>query len=243
MILLLTIILFLLLILVGKLRGLKTFFTFYINYYLIILYIIFISMGLNAIIMALILSILSSIISLFLLNGINKKIISSFISVLIVLAIISILIITITIFSNIQSFSIEDLENIIPYSFDINYDMTKVIIGMFIICTVGSIIDTSISISSSMNEIYENNKKISKKDLYKSGMNIGKDILCTTINTLYFAFFGGFISFILLHYTESLSYIINLNSFTKDVFMLLFCFVSSIIIIPITAYISSKKLK
>ena len=89
--------------------------------------------------------------------------------------------------SNIQGFSSDSVETIGAFSYLINYDMTKVIIGMYLICVIGTIIDTSISVSSSMNEVLENNPKINEKELYKSGMNVGGDILSTTINTLFFA--------------------------------------------------------
>ena len=62
--------------------------------------------------------------------------------------------------ANISGFGVESLETIGVFSHDINYSMTNVIIGMYLICTIGTIIDTSISVSSAMNEIYENNKII-----------------------------------------------------------------------------------
>ena len=116
------------------------------------------------------------------------------------------------------------------------------IIGMFILCIIGTIIDTSISISSALYEVKENNKKISKNELFKSGMNIGKDILATTINTLYFAFIGDFIAFFIWHYSSGIEYIINYKVFASDIIELLFCFIGSILIIPITSYICSKEL-
>ena len=105
--------------------------------------------------------------------------------------------------ANIQGFAYESIEEIGVFDFNINYNMTDVIIGMFLLCTIGTIIDTSISISSALYDVKENNKKIKQDELFKSGMNIGKDILATTINTIYFAFIGGFIGFFIWHYPRA----------------------------------------
>lgn len=242
MINILSIILFILLLIVGKKQGLKTFICFYMSYFLILLYIIFMGYGFNAIIISLITCVNSSLISLFLLNGYNIKTRSSFISVSIVLIIMFLIIFIIGKHANIQGFSYESIESIGIFSFAINYNMTDVIIGMYLVGTIGTIIDTSISISSAVNEIYNNNKNITKEELFSSGMNIGRDILSTTINTLYFALVAAFIAFFVWHRTESLEYIINYKVFAQDVIELLLCFIASILIIPITSYVCSRKL-
>lgn len=242
MILVLSIVLFLLLLFVAKTRGLKTFLCFYLNYFLIILYIIFMGIGFNAIILALITCVLTALISLFLLNGNNIKTKIAFKSVLLVLLFMLIIIFLIGKHANIQGFAYESIEEIGVFDFNINYNMTDVIIGMFLLCTIGTIIDTSISISSALYEVKENNKKIKQDELFKSGMNIGKDILATTINTIYFAFIGGFIGFFIWHYSSGLEFVLNYKVFANDIIELLFCFIGSILIIPITSYICSKEL-
>lgn len=243
MIKLLSLIFLILLLIVGKSRGLKTFITFYLNLLLIMIYITFMRVGINAIVLAVITCILASLVTLFILNGTNIKTKSSFISIMIVLAIMLLITIFIGELSNIRGFSVEDIESIGYYSHDIGYNMTNVIIGMYLICTIGTIIDTSISVSSSMNEILENNPKLNRKELFKSGMNIGKDILSTTINTLYFAVVSGFIGFFMWYHSSSFPFLSVDKSFVKTIIELLLAFIASIMIIPITSYITSKLLK
>lgn len=48
--------------------------------------------------------------------------------------------------------------------------------------------DISISISSSLNELVEKDNKITASALYKSGVAIGKDIMSTMINVLFFTY-------------------------------------------------------
>lgn len=239
----LIILLFLLLLIVGKNRGIKIFSIFMLNMVLILIYILLMGFGMNAILLAFIICILVSITSIFFLNGYNPKTKSAFIGVIFVLIILFVLIYIIGKRANVGGFGVESLESIGSFDFGINYNMNNVIIGMYLVCVIGTVIDTSISVASAMNEVLENNPNISEKELYKSGMNIGGDILSTTINTLYFALISTFIGFFMWHRGSSLEYIINYKLFAKDLIQLLTTFIGSILIIPVTSYTSSKILK
>lgn len=239
MVSILFLILFILLIIVGGKRGVKTFVTFFLSLLLITIYLIFMNLGFDSIKLSIIICILSSIVSLFILNGYNLKTKSSFISILIVLFLIFFLVYLIGRFSNIQGFSENQMESISLYSHSINYDMVNVIIGVYLISIIGTVVDTSISISSAMNEVYENNKKTNITDLFKSGLNIGSDILSTTINTLFFALIGGFLGFFMWYHTMIIEQMINHKVFAQDIIQLLISFIASILIIPITSYITA----
>lgn len=243
MIKILSLILLILLLLIGKQGGLKTYVCFYLNYILLFIFMFCIVLRFNAIIMSLITCVLASLVSLFLINGNNVKTKSSFFSICIVLIFMFIIILLIGKNGNIQGFSYESIESIGGYSFDINYNMTDLIIGIILICTIGTIIDTSISISTALNEIYLNNNKLSIKELYNSGMNVGKDILSTTINTLFFVFLGGIVGFFFWHVNDSFECIINYKSLVQELIELLCCCIGSIMVIPITSYITSINLQ
>lgn len=235
-------ILFILLLIIGRKRGVKTFFSFLFCIALIILYIILMRIGLNAIIMAFIICILASIISTFFLNGFSPKTVSAFIGVIIVQIITFILIYIITKRANIGCFAEESLDVIAAYDHSVGYNMSNVIIGVFLVSIVGTIIDTAISVATSMNEVYENNPKIKEKELYQSGMNIGGDILSTTINTLFFALVSVFIGFFMWHRGMTWEQLVNYKIFANDMTRLLIAFIGSVMIIPVTALISSKLL-
>ena len=235
-------ILFTLLLIIGRKRGIKTFFSFLFCMTLIIIYILLMKLGLNAIITAFIICIIASVISNFFLNGFSAKTLAAFISVIIVQTITFVLIYFITKRANIGCFAEESLDLIAGYDLSINYNMSNVIIGMFLVSIVGTVIDTAISVATSMNEVYENNPHIKEKDLYHSGMTIGSDILSTTINTLFFALVSVFIGFFMWHRGMTIEQIINYKLFVHDITRLLIAFIGSTIIIPVTALISSKLL-
>ena len=75
-------------------------------------------------------------------------------------------------------------------------------------------------------------------------MNIGKDILCTTTNTLMFAFLGDFMTLLIWFYKGNYSFldIINAKTFAAELIRILFSAIGCIIVIPITAYITTNSL-
>ena len=239
MILALSIILFLLLALIGKKRGIKTFVSFYVSFLLICIFVLLMGFGINALLLSLGMCILASWFILFFLNGNNIKTKTAFISIIVVFLIIFVLTFIIVKLANIQGFSQDSIESIGGFYLDISYDMSDVLIAVYLLGILGTIIDTAMSISSALYEVYDNNRNLNTKELYISGMNIGKDILGTTINTLFFALVITFIGFFLWHRDTAFWYILNYKVFCQDVINLLICFISSVAIIPITSKVCS----
>lgn len=241
----LSIVLLILLLLIGGKRGLKTYLMVYINLFFIMLLIILVGWGFNPLIVTFISVIIISLVILFFLNGYNKKTISSFISVFIIL----LLFMGITyIFGNliyIQGYSEETIEAIGYVTYNTGIDMMKLTDSLIIIGLIGNIIDTSIAISSALYEVHINNPKLGFKDLFISGMNIGGDILGTTTNTLFFAFLGGSMSLLIyfIDYKYTILELINSKVFALVFTKIVLSAVASFIIIPLTSLISSKMYK
>ena len=237
----LSIILFLLLLIIGGKRGIKTYVMIYINLFLIMGLIILVGWGFDPLIVTFINVVITSLIILFFLNGYNKKTISSFISVILIL----LLFMGITyIFGNliyIQGYSEETIESIGYVTYNTGLNMLKLTDSIIIIGLIGNIIDTSIAISSALYEVHENNPKLSIKELFYSGMNIGKDILGTTTNTLFFAFIGGTMSLLVyfIDYKYTIMGLINSKVFALYFTKIVLSGIASFIIIPLTSYISS----
>ncbi|QUW24002.1 YibE/F family protein [Sporosarcina sp. Marseille-Q4063] len=70
--------------------------------------------------------------------------------------------------------------------------------GLFI-GSLGAVMDVAITMSSSIFELYEKNNDIPVKALKKSGLDIGKDIMGTMTNILFFAYISGSIPVIILY--------------------------------------------
>lgn len=242
--LILIIILFLLMIYIDKKRGIKLFLSLIFNFLILMIIFYLIALGLNPIICSLIGCFVVSYIILYYVNEKNIKTVSSLKSIVIVLLILSILIFITTYITRIAGFGYESFEEINMFSYDIRIDYTNIAISMILISLIGATVDSSIAISSALYEVHKNNKKLSKKELFLSGMNIGKDILCTTTNTLMFAFLGDFMTLLIWFYSSNYSLldIINAKTFVAEIIRILFSAIGCILVIPITAYITTNTL-
>lgn len=90
-------------------------------------------------------------------------------------------------------------------------DLKAVIFGSIIIGAMGALMDVAMDISSSLYEITRHVEGISFGKLFKSGMNIGSDIMGTMANTLVLAYIGSSLSSVLLLITYATSFLELLN--------------------------------
>lgn len=240
--LVLVIILFLLMIYIDKKRGIKLFLSIIFNFLILMIIFYLIALGINPIICSLIGCLIISYIILYFVNEKNNKTISSMKSIIIVLLILAILIYGITYISRIAGFGYESYEEINMFSYDVHIDFSEIAVSMILISLIGATVDTAIAISSALFEVYDNNKNLSKKELFLSGMNIGRDVLCTTSNTLLFAFLGDFMTLIIWFSKGNYSFldIVNAKTFVAEIIRILFSAMGCIIVIPVSAYITSR---
>lgn len=235
-------VLFILMIFVGGERGVKSFFTLILNFLIVFFMIILVAAKVDAINIAVLGCAIISYVTLFFINGFNKKTVSALISVTIVFLLTIALVYQLGQYSKIQGFGYEQLETLENLSLNVQIEFSKIVICEIIVGLLGAIIDVSISIASSMNEIYLSYNNIKERDLFIAGMNIGKDILGTMTNTLLFAFIGGFMTLII--YFNELNYkfidIINTKVFCAEVFQMISGGIGIALVIPVSSYVTSK---
>ncbi len=115
------------------------------------------------------------------------------------------------------------------------------LVGGITVSALGAVMDVAMSLASSMSEIKDVDGTIKRKELFKSGMNIGRDMVGTMTNTLILAFIGS--SFVLIIYLYSLGLQPHLLFSSAYLAIEVISGVASsigvILSVPITALISS----
>jgi uncharacterized membrane protein len=238
----LTTILFILMVLIGGKKGARSFIALFLNFVVLFFTILFMTdPNADPIILTLIACTVISCINLFYINEVNTKTTTAFIATIITIVILLLLIVIVTESAMIQGFSEEEIEEISIFSLYIGVDFVKIGASMIIMSTIGAILDVAISITSPMREIYHHNPSISRKALFLSGLSIGRDILGTSTNTLFFAFFGGYLA--LLIWFKDLSYsvgqIVNSKVFSGEMITILCAGIGVALIIPIASWITA----
>lgn len=80
------------------------------------------------------------------------------------------------------------------------------LVAGIIVAALGAVMDVAMSISSALWELKAVNPGLTRRDLWKSGMNIGRDMVGTMTNTLILAFLGSGFTLILYLYSLNLSF-------------------------------------
>ncbi|MGC9373207.1 MAG: YibE/F family protein [Thermovirgaceae bacterium] len=70
-------------------------------------------------------------------------------------------------------------------------ELRGILLSSIIIGASGAVLDVAISITSSMAEMKDYNPDMPQADLFQAGLNVGKEILGSMVNTLIFAYFGN----------------------------------------------------
>lgn len=97
---------------------------------------------------------------------------------------------------------------------NVTFNFRELFFAGIVISALGACMDVGMSISSALDEIKQKNKDITWKELLKSGMNIGGDVIGTMTNTLILAYVGGALTLILLFMASNMSILEVINKET-----------------------------
>ena len=150
--------------------------------------------------------ILFTVISLLLVNGFNEKTYAAIVATL--LGTLFSLVITyfVMVVTSERGLRYEEMQFVTsPYR--------MVFMAGLFVGALGAVMDVAMTMSSSLFGLYEENQGISIKALKTSGMEIGKDIMGTMTNILFFAYISGSIPMLILYLknTSPLGYTLSMN--------------------------------
>lgn len=115
------------------------------------------------------------------------------------------------------------------------------LVGGIVISALGAVMDVAMSIASALTEVHAVAPERSAKELLRSGMNIGRDMVGTMTNTLILAFLGSGFAFIIYLYSLGLNprQLISSAYLTIEVVSSISSSIGVILSVPLTAVISS----
>ncbi len=116
--------------------------------------------------------------------------------------------------SGITGYNVSDIETLMTLWNTLDIQVGGLLFSGLLISSLGAVMDVAMSIGSSMSEILAQNPGLTRKELLKAGIRVGRDMMGTDSNTLILAFAGSSVSMLLLNYAYDLPYrqIINSNN-------------------------------
>lgn len=97
-----------------------------------------------------------------------------------------------------DGFNMSEAENLLLYGAEKGLSIRGLLVCGVLVAALGAVMDVAMSIASSCNELYELNPKLTAGQLFRSGMNIGRDAMGTMANTLILAFAGSSFNLLIL---------------------------------------------
>lgn len=201
--------------------------------------------GMTPILATVLICVLASVIAIFLVGGVNRENIakssSAVLGTVLSLAIAGVLSMLSIKFASLTGFSTEESMFLFTAHPELNF--TGILASAMIIGALGAVMDIGMSIASTINEIASSNSDMGVRELFTSGMNVGKDIIGTMANTLILAYLGGALSLVLLSNNIDLNKFFNLNQVATEISSAVIGSIAIVLCVPITAIIAAFLIK
>ncbi|MCL2721571.1 MAG: YibE/F family protein [Treponema sp.] len=152
----------------------------------------------NIYLMAILVCVYTTVVTLLIVIGFNKKSLASVAGCVSGILVAGIIALVMDRVLNLSGIVDEHSRYLINMPGGIKLNLRALIFAGIIIGAMGAIMDVAISIASSLWEIKEKAGVIGFSSLFRSGLNIGRDIMGSMANTLILAYIGSSLSVVLL---------------------------------------------
>lgn len=114
--------------------------------------------------------------------------------------------------TSVSGYNVADIEQLIFVAQNTLIDVGDLLFAGILFASLGAVMDIAMDISSAVWEIRRKNPQLPPSELFRSGMNVGRDVMGTMSTTLILAFFGGSLGMWVLDYAYDLPYLQLINS-------------------------------
>jgi uncharacterized membrane protein len=234
---------FIVLCTVGGKKGAKSVLGLLFSFLCVVfLYIPLIMYGWNPLVAALLIISLVTVVTMLLLDGFSSKAFSAILGTLAGVLIAVGISLAAGGLIHLTGYNMQDAETLSEVANGTKLNIAGVLFGAILISALGAVIDIAISIASAIFEVYGGNPEQSKKGLFLSGLNVGRDMMGTMANTLIMAFAGTSLTTLLLIYTYNVPYIqlINTDLVGVEIVQGLSGCIAVVLTVPIIAFVASR---
>lgn len=156
---------------------------------------------------------------IFLVGGLNKKGLVAFLGTL--LGIIFTYTVALIFFTPLHLHgAVKPFSETLLYSGFPYLDLTRIFLAGVFTAASGAVMDITMDVSASMNEVIKKKPGISRKEIIASGFDVGRAVLGTMTTTLLLAYSGGYTAMLMLFMGTGLplSSIMNINYIAAEIF-------------------------
>ena len=141
-----------------------------------------------------------------------------------------------------NGFNMSEAEILLLYGAEKGLTVSGLLVCGVLIAALGAVMDVAMSIASAVWELREHNEELSARELFRSGMNIGRDAMGTMANTLILAFAGSSMNLLILVQVYDIPFLqlINTDFICIEVLQSVAGSIGILLTVPLVAAISAK---
>ncbi len=169
--------------------------------------------GWSPILAAIVVVVLTTLVTMYLVGGFTAKATSAVLGTILGVLAAGVLAWIFGKITHVTGYNVSDIENLIYVQEETGIQVGELLFAGILIAALGAVMDVSMSISSTLQELHEQNPTMTARQLCRSGMTVGRDMMGTMSNTLILAFAGGSINTIVMFYAYDYEYLQLINLF------------------------------
>lgn len=232
--------------LVGGKKGINSIIALVFTFIIVImLYVPLMYIGVSPFLAAVISVILITVITHILIADLEMKSISAMLGTICGVVVAGLIALIFGNVGHVNGYNVNEIETLVFIGQSSKLNVGGMLFSGILISSLGAVMDVAMSVSSSLNEIQLNRPDISGKELFKSGINIGRDMIGTMSNTLILAYVGSSINLIMIIYAYSyqMHQVMNMYSIAIEIMSGIAGTMGIILAVPFTSLISAILLK
>lgn len=179
--------------------------------------------------------------SMALLNGFGEKTLAAFLAVLAGIIASAVLYYMFSAVLHLSGFNLEEAEELILIQYHTGMNVGQVLFAGILIASLGAVMDMTMSVASALFEMKRIHPELSGREIFRSGMEIGRDMIGTMCETLILAFAGTGITalLVMISYGTTISQLLSSDYVALELIHSFTGSLAVILSVPITAGITA----
>lgn len=201
--------------------------------------------GAEPVLITIVIVALTTVASLVLLNGFSRKTLCAVLGCISGVAVAGIFAAVAGAISPLNGFNMSEAEELVLRAYDSKLHISGLFVCGILIASLGAVMDVAMSIASACWELRSVNPALSRRELFRSGMNIGRDAMGTMTNTLILAFSGTSVNMLLLFqvYDYPIIQIFNTDAMAMELIRGVAGSIGIVLTVPLVAAMSAWLMK
>lgn len=197
-------------------------------------------MGINPLFISISTLMMITVVTILLVSGVNKRSLSAILGAVTSSLVTGFVGFLMTKWFMIHGSVLEKSESLLYSGFQ-NLDLTSLFVGVVALSAGGAIMDLSIDVAVAMSEVKEHASTISRFELFKSGLAVGRAGVGTQTTTLLLAYMGSWLSVMMVYMAQGTPLLNVLTSkvISSEIVQTITGCIGLIVVTPLTALFSS----